>query len=75
MPGRVATKVTAEPAAEPAATSTTTILRLENLSDDMHQHLGEWRGAILLPGLLRIAALATAIIATLTLTLLSILLD
>ncbi|SOO28279.1 hypothetical protein XAP6164_2320018 [Xanthomonas phaseoli pv. phaseoli] len=63
-----ATKATAGPAAE-----ATTILCLQNVADDIHQHLGVLRGgAVGLPGLLRIAALTTSARTTLTLTLISV---
>ncbi|SON76405.1 hypothetical protein XFF6166_170070 [Xanthomonas citri pv. fuscans] len=63
-----ATEATTKAAAEAAA-----ILRLENVSDDIHQHLGVLRGgAVGLPGLLRIAALTTSARTTLTLTLISV---
>ncbi|CEE15944.1 hypothetical protein XAC3810_100085 [Xanthomonas citri pv. citri] len=77
----VARKAGAEAGAEAAAEATTkaaaeatTILRLENVSDDIHQHLGVLRGgAVGLTGLLPIAALTTRVTTlALTLTLLGI---
>ncbi|CEI00187.1 hypothetical protein XACG117_250021 [Xanthomonas citri pv. citri] len=69
----VARKAGAEAGAE-AAAEATTILRLENVSDDIHQHLGVLRGgAVGLTGLLPIAALTTRVTTlALTLTLLGI---